>query len=128
MLNVILVALVVVAFALYAGIAWGVVRKYRVTGNVGFLILGAGVLVWPLLSQLLRVAGHIIIERIINGGAIGIFPFSPLTSGRVTLGEMLAISIYGYHAIQGALILLGIVLLGRGTNGAAATLSSIAEP
>src|SRR5262245_46764167 len=38
---------------LYVASAWVILRYYRHTRNVGLLILGCGVLVWPLLDSLL---------------------------------------------------------------------------
>src|SRR2546430_11431949 len=49
MLQAIAVALLI----LYAAIAWVILRGYRNTRNIGFLIIGCGVLVWPLVSSLL---------------------------------------------------------------------------
>src|SRR5215471_6219182 len=46
-------AIAVAILILYAAIAWVILRGYRNTLNIGFLIIGCGVLVWPLVSSLL---------------------------------------------------------------------------
>jgi len=54
MLQAIAVALLI----LYAAIAWVILRGYRNTRNIGFLIIGCGVLVWPLVSSLFDADSH----------------------------------------------------------------------
>jgi hypothetical protein len=49
-------AIAVGVLILYAAIAWVMLRDYRRTRNIGFLIIGCGVLVWPMVSNLLMQA------------------------------------------------------------------------
>jgi hypothetical protein len=113
MLSTIVIGVAVLAFCLYVGIAWGVVRKYRQTHNLGFLLLGAGVILLPLLGQALR----LVVER--GSGASGIFPFSGVTEG-----EFLALFYSVGQAVQAALVLLGILFLGRAASPSSAGLRS----
>jgi hypothetical protein len=123
MLSTILIAVAILTLGLYVGIAWNVVTKYRQTRNVGFLLLGAGVLLWPLLGQILWATfGRTLIER--GSGAPGVFPFSGVTGGGVSLGDFVAVSAYASHAVQAGFILFGILLLGRAASGRHAAHSS----
>ena len=69
------------------------------------LILGVGVFVWPLLAELTILLSRGLIERSIDGGI-----------GGLTVGEMFSVVFWGYHAVQGLLILLGMLLVARGMN------------
>jgi hypothetical protein len=46
-------ATAVARLILFAAIAWVTLRHYRQTRNFGFLIIGCGVLVWPLIGPFL---------------------------------------------------------------------------
>jgi hypothetical protein len=49
-------AIAVAVLVLYAAIAWLIFRVYRHTRSIGFLIIGCGILVWPLVgSRLMRI-------------------------------------------------------------------------
>jgi hypothetical protein len=50
-----------VVFALYLALAFVLIRKYKSTGDAGFIWLGVAVLIWPLLSNLLGWAGQMAI-------------------------------------------------------------------
>jgi hypothetical protein len=116
MLSTILIAVAVLTLGLYVGIAWTVVTKYRQTRNVGFLLLGAGVLLWPLLGRFLWATfGRTLIER--GPGAAGVFPFSGVTGGGMSVEDFVAVSAYASHAVQAGFVLLGILLLGRAASG-----------
>jgi hypothetical protein len=47
-----LLATALARLILFAAIAWVTLRHYRHTRNPGFLIIGCGVLIWPLLGSL----------------------------------------------------------------------------
>ena len=51
MLEGILQTIAVAVLPLYAAIAWVILRDYRQTRNIGFLIIGCGLVLWPLLNR-----------------------------------------------------------------------------
>lgn len=102
MLTVLLAASVLV---FYAAIAVLLVRKYLLTRDVGFIWLGAAVLVWPVVSHLLLdPLKSVLIDRLIHGQAIRIYPFTLVEHGEITIGSFVA-------SIDWAQQLVGICLL-----------------
>src|SRR5262249_51784454 len=77
----------------YAGIAWVILRDYRHTLNIGFLIIGCGVLVGPFSGPLIR----IITEYFLLPG---------------NLCAQLLLAQTG-NVIQAALILIGFIAIQR---------------
>ena len=109
-----IVTLPVLLLVLYGGIVWVVVKKFRQTHNFGFLILGCGVLVWPLAVNFLRLDIlwlHPSVSDLPN-----FFPFTLVTNGRVTPGVIFLILTYASKLVQASLILTGILVLGRSIN------------
>ena len=86
----------VAVLILYAAIVWVILRDYRNTRNIGFLFIGCGVLMYPLLSSLF--------VRLVAWAALGRNLWAELLvdqSGRV---------------IQAGLILVGLVAIQRSIN------------
>ena len=50
-----------VVFALYLALAFVLMRKYKNTGDAGFIWLGVAVILWPFLSSLLGWTGQMVI-------------------------------------------------------------------
>ena len=112
--------LALLPLCLYAGIAWVVVRNYRRTGHPGFLILGAAMLVWLSVPFLDLLTGAMI-ERVLRGDAAP-FPFSLISSGQATVGDLYVWGRSVARAVPASLILLGLWSLGRAPHGTAAPL------
>jgi hypothetical protein len=93
-----------------------IVKNYRYTHNRGFLILGGGVVVWPLVGDLLRMGMLTVIRQIRNGQHISYFPFSLVSSGQIMPGDLLINYTYAYQVIHAALILIGLVMIGHAIN------------
>ena len=91
MFQVIAVAML----TLYAAIAWVILKDYRHTRNIGFLIIGCGVVVWPLVSSF----------------------FVPIVTESIYLSS----NLWGLldrtaKVIQAGLILIGLVAIERSIN------------
>ena len=108
-----LIAAAGLALVVYAGIAFVLLTKYRQTRDLGFLILGCGLLGWPLASRILAAGMRTTVQAVANGEPITFFPFSLITTGQFTLGELFAFSTYANHVIHGSLILIGLLVIGR---------------
>jgi hypothetical protein len=120
-------AVVVVQIALYLGIAWVVLKGYRRTRNVGFLVLGCGVLIWPLVSALLGMGTRLMIDRVLRGETVTVWPFSLLAQRQLTFGYLIVLTTYGKGVIQSGLILLGILALGKVSNPPISSMSATVE-
>ena len=104
----------VLAFVLYVGIAWVIFKVYRHTHNVGFLILGCGLLLWPLVGNLWNLEMRVLLDRIAKGNDAGFFPLSLIEqTGQVSAGSFIAFSILADKIIQAAIILIGLRVIGR---------------
>jgi hypothetical protein len=56
-----------IMFLLYLAIAAALIRKYKNTGDMGFLWLGLAVVLWPLVSNLIfGWGGHILMQHFMN--------------------------------------------------------------
>ena len=108
MLQAIAVALLI----LYAAIAWVILRGYRNTRNIGFLIIGCGVLVWPLVSSLLMriLTDSILYSSINERNAI---VDSHILPGNLWVQLLLART---GNVIQAGLILIGLIAIERSVN------------
>ena len=107
MLQAIAVALLI----LYAAIAWVILRGYRNTRNIGFLVIGCGVLVWPLVSSLLmRILTDSILYSSINERTAIVDSILP---GNLWVQLLLART---GNVIQAGLILIGLIAIERSVN------------
>jgi hypothetical protein len=77
-------------------------------GISGFLVLGLGVLGWPLLSWLFGITGWSILEDQLVSLAI---------RAGLTVGEVVVVVAMASRLAQGGMILIGILLIGRAQNG-----------
>src|SRR5207249_11564261 len=108
MLQAIAVALLI----LYAAIAWVILRGYRNTRNIGFLIIGCGVLVWPLVSSLLmRILTDSILYSSINERTAIVD--SHILPGNLWVQLLLART---GNVIQAGLILIALIAIERSVN------------
>jgi hypothetical protein len=99
--QMVLRTLLILLLALYGGIVWVVVKEFRQTHNFGFLILGFGVIVWPMAADVLTMnMQH--------------FLLSLTARAQVTPGFIFD---YGFKLIQASLILTGLLVVSRSING-----------
>src|ERR1017187_8343919 len=71
-----------------AAIVVVLVRKFVRTRDVGFVWLGAAVVIWPFASTLLDAGGRFLIDDHARGHLIGFFPFNLVERGQMTLGSL----------------------------------------
>jgi hypothetical protein len=98
----------------YLAVAVLLFGKYRRTRDVGFIWLGVAVVVWPVVSRLLldplkRVA----IDRLIHGHAIGLYPFTLVERGRITIGEFVASVNWTQQFVGICLLLVAVLYLSK---------------
>jgi hypothetical protein len=110
------IILAALAVALHLAIATLLVRKYLRTRDVGFVWLGAAVVIWPLVSRLLEVGTRISIDRAIHHRYV-IYPFTLIESGQITVGG-LAVSLTLLQQLVGVCLLLVAVIYLSKTKGA----------
>lgn len=85
------------------------VRTFLRTRNIGFVWLGAAVVVWPFVSSLLDAGGGRLLDDHARGHLIGFFPFSLVERGQMTLGS-LVMSVTYMKILVGVVLLLVAVL------------------
>jgi len=105
--------LVVLNFLAVIGIAWILLRKYRSVGDPGLLWLGGALVLWPLVSGVLQYGERLLMDRLAAGEPLGVYPFSIVTQGSLTLGSLAIILSYLHHLAGAVLILVGVAHLYR---------------
>jgi hypothetical protein len=95
---------VVIACVLYIATATLLVRKYLRTHDIGFVWLGAAVLVWPLLARLLEYGQQVLIDRLIVRVGAG-----PLYS----IGRLVATLKLSQQIVGLALLFVAVFYLGK---------------
>lgn len=85
------------------------VRTFLRTRDVGFVWLGAAVVVWPLVSGLLDAGGRFLLDDHARGRLVGFFPFSLVERGQMTRGS-LVLSLTYFKILVGFVLLLVAVL------------------
>src|SRR5260370_2555119 len=78
------------ALVLTLTIAMILVRQYLRTRNIGFVWLGAAVVIWPLISRLLALGERSLIDRIrFRHQLVGFYPFTLVENGQMTFGSLI---------------------------------------
>jgi hypothetical protein len=106
-----------IAVFLHLAIAAILVRKYVRTRDVGFVWLGAAVVVWPLVTRLMEAGESVYIGRLVRHQFVGFYPFSLVESGKMTLGNLVASVQLVEQLIGVCLLLIAVAYLYKGRNG-----------
>ncbi len=101
----------VVAFVLYIAVAFILVRRYRGTGDKGFLLLGLPLVISPLVALPLAMWLQIGVDRLIAGREVNSFPFTLVQQGRLSMGALLTVLNLVQHVIWGVSALIAVLFL-----------------
>lgn len=104
---------------LFLTVAGVLFQKYRRTRDRGFLWLAIPLVLFPLLGFPLAYALRHVVDRLSAGETIGVYPFTLVESGKMTLGNLVTLLGYFRHAIWSAFVLLGVLMLCRQPPGKA---------
>ncbi len=104
-------ALSAAAFVLYCVVAVLLVRRYRGTGNAGFLWLGLPLVLSPVAALPLALWLQLGVDRLELGQQVNSFPFTLVEEGRISLGDLLTLVNLIEHVIWGAVSLVAVVAL-----------------
>lgn len=105
-----MLVLTALSFLLLAALAAVLVQRFRATRNMGYLILGIPLVLWPFLSAPMKW----FLDTQINGHIEGEQMLWPLSLFReMTAGSMVAVVIYTSNVIRLALLVLGFLWLAR---------------
>jgi hypothetical protein len=99
------------ALVLHLVIAMVLVRKYIRTRDAGFIWLGAAVVVWPVVSNLLNQGEHLLVDRIIRHQPVSIFPFNLVERGDIAISSTMAALAWGEQIIGVGLLLVAVLFL-----------------
>jgi hypothetical protein len=105
--------LAALAVALHIAIAVVLVRKYIRTRDAGFIWLGIAVVIWPVLSRLLDGGERVFIDRVIQHQPVGLYPFSLVERGDMTMGQLVLAFSVGEQLIGIVLLLVAVLYLYR---------------
>lgn len=97
--------------ALHLALAVAVIVKYMRTRDVGFIWLGIAVVIWPIVSRLLDRGVRMAIDGTIKGHPIGVFPFTSVDRGEISIGNLLMIISLAESVIPTALLLIAVFCL-----------------
>ena len=103
--------------ALIIALVAALVFKYQRTRDTGFIWLGVAVVVWPIISGLLQNGSNILMNRVARGESTGLYPFSLVQHGQMTVGNLFTLIALLLRLIQIGLLLAAVFYLRR-TNGA----------
>ena len=96
---------------LYGVVAVLLVRKYRRTGDAGFLLLWLPLVLLPLAALPLALWVQEGADRLALGTQASVFPFSLVEQGRLTLGRLLTLLNLLQHVVWGVLSLAAVLAL-----------------
>jgi hypothetical protein len=89
------------------------VRKYSLTRQIGFLWLGAAVVVWPLIQLMLTSIERALLSQYSSGGLKDVYPFSLVAQGQATIGGLVGVFNIIESLIGVGLLLVAVLLLGN---------------
>ncbi|HTW64392.1 MAG TPA: hypothetical protein VME17_07235 [Bryobacteraceae bacterium] len=95
--------------AIYALLAIVLLLKFLRTRDIGFVWLGAAIIVWPLASGFL---GRVLLDRTLHH-LPALYPFSLVEQGRMALGEVVFVTGAVGQVIQLGLFLTAVLYLSR---------------
>ena len=96
----------VLNFAAMLAIAGALVMKYRSTKDRGFILLTAGLVLWPVIRIGLGFGVEFVNDQLVDGRFPMIFPFSLVLEGTMTVGEFVALSLYLMELVERLLLLV----------------------
>ena len=88
-------------------------RKYSRTRQIGYIWLGAAVVVWPLISLMLNSVERSLLASYSNGQMAGVYPFSLVQQGQATIGGLVGMFNILESLIGVGLLLVAVLLLGN---------------
>jgi len=106
-----IVLLGVITSVLYAAAAVLLVRKYRWSGDQGFLWLVIPLVLMPFAALPLALWSQAGVDQLVLGRQSSAFPFSLVEQGRLTVGSFLTLLNLLEHVAWGVFALLAIVAL-----------------
>jgi hypothetical protein len=94
------------------------IRTWLRTRDVAFIWLALATVVWPILSIPLQMGNHALTDRLLRHEPIGVYPFTLVERGEMTIGELIASLSFVPQVIETALLLVAVIYLGktRGTS------------
>lgn len=103
--------LAAITSVLYCAVAVLLVRKYRATGDAGFLWLGLPLVLLPLVALPIALWLEAGVDRLLAGERVNAFPFTLVEQGRLTTGGLLTLLNLLEHVAWGVLSLVAILVL-----------------
>ncbi len=97
----------------YLSIVALLARQYLRTRDLGLIWLAVAVVVWPFLSRMLQTGETVFIDRLTRHQPVGLFPFSLVDSGQLTIGSLMLLLTYTQQLIGVLLLLVAVFYLSK---------------
>jgi hypothetical protein len=97
----------------YIAIVALLVRQYLRMRDPGLIWLAIAVVLWPLMSSMLQAGEKVFIDRLIHHQSVGIFPFSLVERGLISVGSLMLYFAYAQQLIRVVLLLIAVIYLSR---------------
>lgn len=97
----------------YIAIVALLTRQYLRMRDPGLIWLAIAVVFWPLMAGMLQAGEKVFIDRLIHHQPVGIFPFSLVEKGQITVGSLMIFFAYAQQLIRVALLLVAVLYLSR---------------
>jgi len=97
----------------YIAIVALLTRQYLRMRDPGLIWLAIAVVLWPLMSEMLQAGEKVFIDRLIHQQPVGLFPFSLIESGQITIGSLMLFFAYTQQLVRVVLLLVAVLYLSR---------------
>ena len=101
----------VVNVALFTAVAIALAYKYHQSGQPGFLWLAIPLVLFPPLGLLIAHWAKSSADKLAAGPVTGVFPFTLVETGRLTLGSLLSVLNGAEHVVWSIFLFIGILML-----------------
>jgi uncharacterized membrane protein len=97
----------------YIAIVALLARQYLRMRDLGLIWLAVAVIVWPFLSRMLQTGEKVFIDRLVLHQPVGLFPFSLVEKGEMTIGRLVLLLTYTQQLIGVVLLLVAVLYLSK---------------
>jgi hypothetical protein len=88
-------------------------RQYLRMRDPGLIWLAVAVVVWPFMSRMLQTGEKVFIDRIARHQPVGLFPFSLVEKGQVSIGSLVLLLTYAQQLIGVVFLLVAVFYLSK---------------
>jgi len=106
--------LVALSVVMFGSMAVVLLMQYRRTRDPGFIWLAIPLLIGPLFGTALHYWNQHVIDRLMSGTPVDLYPYSLVAEGKMALGTFVAAQAQWAWLVKSGLVLVGLASLYRG--------------